>query len=141
MKKLFPLICLAVLLLTACDKKLAEANYDIIPSPKEVQLNDADAFVLDAKTKVYYEAGNADLQRNAEFLSSYVKDMLGFDLQVEELNPDVNDGIVLFLRPEAFEETEAYQIDITPKEIVCLARMLPACFMVSRLCARVCQLV
>ncbi len=118
MKRLLPIICLAVLALTACEKSIVEASYDIIPSPKEVQIDDYNTFVLTPKTIVYYEAGNADMQRNAEFLSSYVKDMLGFGLQVAAGNPNVCDGIVLALDPASFDETEAYQIEVTPKQVV-----------------------
>ena len=120
MKRLFPLFCMVALLLTACNEKLAEANYDVIPAPKEVMLGEDDAFVLTPNVTVYYEAGNADLQRNAEFLSSYVKDLLGFSLQVQEQNQDVDNGIVLSTSPDAFDETEAYQIDITKRQIVVL---------------------
>ena len=66
-------VLLAALILTACAKQqLPEANYDIIPQPKEVQLNDGKPFELSPKTIVYYEAG---LQREAQFLSEYVNDI------------------------------------------------------------------
>ena len=120
MKRLFPLFCMVALLLTACNEKLAEANYDVIPIPKEVMYGEDDAFVLTPNVTEYYEAGNTDLQRNAEFLSSYVKDLLGFSLQVQEQNQDVDNGIVLSTSPDAFDETEAYQIDITKNQIVVL---------------------
>lgn len=120
MKRLFPLFCMAALLLTACNEKLAEANYDVIPAPKEVLLNEGDAFVLTPNTVVYYDAENYDMQRNAEFLSSYVNDMLGFSLPTQELSGEVDNGIVLSLRPDAFAETEAYQIGITANQIVVL---------------------
>ena len=119
MKKLFPLICLAVLMLTACNEKLVEASYDIIPLPKEVQVNEGNAFILTPNVKVYYEAGNADMQRNAQFLTGYVKDILGFGLEIEEFEPETaKDGIVLLLCPDAFEETEAYRIEITSKQVM-----------------------
>lgn len=111
---------MAALLLSACDERLAEANYDIVPSPKEVLYSEGDAFDLNANTIVYYEASNGDMRRNAEFLSTYVNDILGFKLQVQELDGEVENGILLSLRPESFEDTEAYQIEITSKRIVVL---------------------
>jgi hypothetical protein len=76
----------------ACTKpQLPVANYDIIPQPKEVQLNEEKPFELGPKTIVYYESG---LQREAEFLSEYVNDIMGYALNVLECQGQ-SDGIVL----------------------------------------------
>ena len=112
MKKLFFVLCLAAVL-TACTKTLPEASYDIIPMPKEVQLDDKGAFELSPKTVVYFEAG---LQREAQFLSEYVDDIMGYALNAQEFQGQ-SDGIVLRLAPENFDQAEAYEIDITPKQI------------------------
>ena len=115
MKKLF-LFCIAALILSACTKQqLPVANYDIIPQPKEVQLNDNGAFVLSPKTVVYYEA---DLHREAQFLSEYVNDILGFGLKLKEMQGANADGIVLKLAPADFGQAESYEISVTPKQVV-----------------------
>ena len=78
MKKSILFLCVSALLLSACTKEqLPVANYDIIPQPKEVQLNEEKPFELDFKTLVYYESG---LQREAQFLSEYVNDIMGYVL-------------------------------------------------------------
>ena len=52
MKKLF-LFCLAAMAFAACTKaQLPVANYDIIPQPKEVQLNEEKPFELSPQTLV-----------------------------------------------------------------------------------------
>ena len=62
MKRLL-LFCLAAMAFAACTKEqLPVANYDIIPQPKEVQLNEEKPFELSPKTIAYYETG---LQREA----------------------------------------------------------------------------
>ncbi len=115
MKKIF-LFCIAALILSACTKQqLPVANYDIIPQPKEVQLNDNGAFVLSPKTVVYYEA---DLHREAQFLSEYVNDILGFGLKLKEMQGEKADGIVLKLAPADFGQAESYEISVTPKQVV-----------------------
>ncbi len=115
MKKIF-LFCIAALILSACTKQqLPVANYDIIPQPKEVQLNDNGAFVLSPKTVVYYEA---DLHREAQFLSEYVNDILGFGLKLKEMQGEKADGIVLKLAPVDFGQAESYEISVTPKQVV-----------------------
>ena len=79
MKKL-PIAFFAALLFAACNKPLPQANYDVIPQPKEVRLSeDEKAFTLQEKTVVYYENG---LQREAQFLSEYINDIMGYALKV-----------------------------------------------------------
>ena len=104
----------AVLLLSACTQQLPEANYDVIPQPKEVKLSEEKPFTLQKTTKVYYEDG---LQREAQFLSEYVNDVLGYTLETAVYNGQ-SDGIVLTLAPEDFDQEEAYQMVITPKQVV-----------------------
>lgn len=114
MKKLF-LLCIAAFFLSACTKQqLPEANYDIIPQPKEVQLNDGKPFELSPKTFVYYEEG---LQREAQFLCEYVNDIMGYSLAVQAMQGTETDGIVLQLSPADFDQAEAYEINVTPKQI------------------------
>ena len=113
MKKTLLILCLAALL-SACTKPLLEANYDIIPQPKEVLLNEEKPFELSPKTVVYYENG---LQREAQFLSEYVNDIMGYAMKVQEYQGQP-DGIVLKVVPEDFEQAEAYEINITAKQII-----------------------
>ena len=113
MKKLF-LFSIAALMFSACTKQqIPVANYSIIPLPKEVTMNDDGTFELSPKTVVYYEAG---LQREAQFLSEYVNDIMGYALKTQEYQGQPN-GIVLKLVPEDFDQAEAYEINITPKQI------------------------
>ena len=112
MKKL-SLIIIAAALCSACTKNYPVANYDIIPQPKEVKLSEEKSFVLSQKTVVYYEDG---LQREAQFLSEYVDDILGFAMDVQAYQDQAN-GIVLKLDSEDFDQAEAYEINVTPKQV------------------------
>ena len=113
MKKLSYLI-VAALLLSACAKEqLPQANYDIIPQPKELVLNEENPFELSPKTVIRYEDG---LQREAQFLSEYVNDIMGFAMEIQEYQSQT-DGIVLKLSPDDFDQAEAYEINITPKQV------------------------
>ncbi len=112
-KTTISILCFAVLLLSACTQQLPEANYDVIPQPKEVVLNNDKPFVLDKQTKVYYEEG---LQREAQFLSEYVSDIMGYTLETVAYTDQLDD-IVLRLAPDDFEQAEAYEINITTKQI------------------------
>ena len=114
MKKLSYLI-VAALLLSACAKEqLPQANYGIIPQPKELALNEEKPFELSPKMVIRYEDG---LQREAQFLSEYVNDIMGFAMDIQEYQSQT-DGIVLKLSPDDFDQAEAYEINITPKQVI-----------------------
>ena len=102
------------LLFFACAKQLPQANYDVIPQPKEVKINEEKPFVLQESTKIYYEK---DLQREAQFLSEYVGDIMGYKLETMPFNGE-SDGILLQLVSDAFDQAEAYEINITPKQVI-----------------------
>ena len=108
----------ASLLLCACNQITINGSYDIIPAPKEIQLAGDETFSFNAKTKIYYPAGNEDLHRNAEFLSDYINDMVQFRLEVCEIQGEVNDGICLLTVPGYFAEPESYEIKVMPKQII-----------------------
>ena len=113
MKKLSYLI-VAALFLSACAKEqLPQANYDIVPQPKELTVNEEKLFGLSPKTVIRYEDG---LQREAQFLSEYVDDIMGFAMVIQEYQGQT-DGIVLKLSPDDFDQAEAYEINITPKQV------------------------
>ena len=115
MKRLL-LFCLAAMVFAACTKEqLPVANYNIIPQPKETHLSrdDSGYFTLQPSTKIYFEDG---LQREAQFLSEYVNDIMGYALNVLEYQGQP-DGIVLKVVPEDFDQAEAYEINVTPKQV------------------------
>jgi hexosaminidase len=112
---LLPLL-VAVTLLSACTQQpLPEANYNVIPLPKEIKLEEGQSYILDSKTLVYFEEG---LQREARFLNQYVEDILGFTLGLKKGTDHAVDGIVLKVTPEDFDHSEAYEISITPSQVV-----------------------
>lgn len=114
MKKTIRILCFAVLLSSCTKQQLPVANYDIIPQPKEVQLhNEEKPFELSSKTLIYYESG---LQPEAQFLTEYVNDIMGYVLQTQEYQSQPN-GIVLKVVPEDFDQAEAYEINITSKQV------------------------
>ena len=53
---------------TACRQKIADADYQVVPLPKEIALNDDVPFALTKNTVIYYDEGDS-LRREAEFLA------------------------------------------------------------------------
>jgi hexosaminidase len=113
MKKTFLILCFAALF-SACTQQLPQATYDIIPQPKEVQLDDNGTFELSTRTKIYFEK---ELAREAHFLKEYVNDIRHVDLACEEYKGQ-SKGIVLKLAPDYSEWAETYEISITPKQVI-----------------------
>lgn len=122
MKRIVLFFVIAVVV-SACVKKLPQASYDVIPQPKEVTLTEEKPFVLQETTMVIYDDG---LRREAEFLSEYVNDILGFKPEVIHFaderrrsgSKEPSDAIVLYLAPEDFEQAEAYEITVNPDQVV-----------------------
>jgi hexosaminidase len=77
-------LTMAGFMLLSCNTEVKEANYQIIPLPQEISVMDQAApFILSNGTKIMYPEGNEKMQKNAEFLASYIKDLTGKSLAVQ----------------------------------------------------------
>ena len=108
---------LAGLLMTACSNQpTTVANYEVVPMPLEINITQQASFLLKSGVTVYYPAGNEKMQRNAEFLASYVKAQTGIELQVQA-GEGGKGGIVLQLGL-ANDNPEAYQLKVDANQVV-----------------------
>lgn len=108
---------LAGLLMTACSNQpTTVANYEVVPMPLEINTTQQASFLLKSGVTVYYPAGNEKMQRNAEFLASYVKAQTGIELQVQA-GEEGKGGIVLQLGL-ANDNPEAYQLKVDANQVV-----------------------
>lgn len=109
-------LTMAGFMLLSCNTEVKEANYQIIPLPQEISVMDQAApFILSNGTKIMYPEGNEKMQRNAEFLASYIKDLTGKSLAVQA-GTDGN-GIILQLGGNA-KNPEGYQLKVTSDQVV-----------------------
>ena len=79
MKHLMSLAGLSVagLMLVSCNTQVKEANYQVIPLPQEISVMEQVApFILSDGTKIMYPEGNERMQKNAEFLASYILSLI-----------------------------------------------------------------
>lgn len=107
---------LAGLLMTACSNQpTTVANYEVVPMPLEINTTQQASFLLKSGVTVYYPAGNEKMQRNAEFLASYVKAQTGIELQVQA-GEGGKEGIVLQLGL-ANDNPEAYQLKVDASQV------------------------
>lgn len=93
----------------------SEASYDVIPMPQSITLTESsEPFVLHSGTQISYTAGNADMERNAQFLKEYLAPQLGYELKTA---PGIaSKGIVLQLVDG--EATEGYKITIDANRVL-----------------------
>ncbi|MBR3330179.1 MAG: beta-N-acetylhexosaminidase, partial [Mogibacterium sp.] len=60
---------------------LARAQYDVVPLPQSIQMQKGEPFVLNADVQILAGEG---LQREAEFLRQYLKEVTGIDLTIAQ---------------------------------------------------------
>ncbi|MBD9345433.1 MAG: beta-N-acetylhexosaminidase [Phocaeicola dorei] len=109
-------LTMAGFMLLSCNTEVKEANYQIIPLPQEISVMDQAApFILSNGTKIMYPEGNEKMQKNAEFLASYIKDLTGKSLAVQAGTD--GKGIILQLGGNA-KNPEGYQLKVTSDQVV-----------------------
>ena len=116
-KKLMSLagLFMAGCMLFSCSSEVKEASYQIIPAPQEIVMGQGGAFTLANGAKVIYPEGNEKMQKNAQFLADYVKELTGNTLQV--VAGTAGKGILLQVTPNE-AQPESYQLKVTPEGIV-----------------------
>ena len=105
----------AGLMLFSCSSEVKEANYQIIPIPQEIVMGQDGAFTLANGTKVLYPEGNEKMQKNAQFLADYVKELTGNTLSVEAGTE--GKGIILQVTPNE-AQPEGYQLTVSADKVV-----------------------
>ena len=80
MKKIFLSLFMFVALAGNFMATAQRADYNVIPLPKEVVTDSVKSFVLRDGMGVYFDATDAEMIRNAQFLCEWVKEMTGIEL-------------------------------------------------------------
>lgn len=96
-----------------------KANYQIIPLPQEVNLQENVPFVLNAKTRIIFPQGNVKMERNAKFLASYIQQSTQQSLKIQgakKMEANYKNAIVLSLQGKQ-ENEEAYALEVSPQII------------------------
>ena len=118
MKKLIMYVS-AFVCLVSCGPQAEKADYRVIPLPQEITAGNGTPFVLDNEVQILYPGENPRMQRNAEFLSEYVKESTGKVLKTQA-GTEGDKTIVLKLGLTA-ENPEAYQLTVTGKTVTIAA--------------------
>ncbi len=123
MKKnlLLTLICCGLL---SCSTKYETADYQVVPLPQKITLNEEAGFTLDKETRIVYPAADKEMQRNAAFLAEYIEEKNGLKLQTTDDQATRSNAIILTLGTPS-QNQEAYKLTVT-KEAVTICGTTPA---------------
>ncbi len=115
MKKLNMIIVASAIFLCACKQKPVQSNYQVIPLPQEISMQNGESFILNKTTAITYPAGNEKMFKNAQFLAEYIAESTGYILPIAEQTN--RKSIVLELGLES-KNFEAYQLTVTNENII-----------------------
>ena len=80
MKKLFLTLITLVILAGNFSAWAQRANYQIIPLPKQMEVDDTQTFTLQSGMGIAFDASNPEILRNAQFLRDWVEQSTGIKL-------------------------------------------------------------
>ena len=107
-------LSLASLLMTGCSSApTVVADYEVVPAPLQITTAQQSPFVLKSGAVIGYPAGNAKMQKNAEFLAAFLKDQTGMVLKTAE-----GEGNITLQLGMQDENPEAYQLKVNSDGIV-----------------------
>ena len=117
--KVWLFLCLmsGCIMFGGCKQRISEADYQIIPLPKEIALNRDTPFALSEHTIIFYSEADT-LRREAEFLAEYLSDVIRADFQLKPMLQKTAFGIFLMKDTALCKQPESYRIDITPEKII-----------------------
>ena len=94
----------------------SNANYQVVPMPKEINNKAGEPFVLTSAVKIIYPAGNDKMKKNADFLAEYLHQLVGFKPEVTTTKPQNN--FIALNNHLKKENKDAYEITIDNQSIV-----------------------
>jgi hexosaminidase len=104
------MLCCAFILATVS----AYAQLNIVPLPKHITQNGT-SFTIVRNTKIYYEQG---LGAQAELLSAALSPATGFDFEMIQLKPGIQNGIILKFDKSLAANKEGYRLSVKNNAVV-----------------------
>ena len=104
--------------LISCSGELKKADYQVIPLPKSITENAGERpFILSKNTCVTYPASQAELVKEANFLTEFLNEILGYELKIEASDSSKKGAINLSIDPSIFTEKDSYKITVNEDNI------------------------
>ena len=99
----------------------AEADYNVIPQPQQVTLTKDKPFNLSPNSQIICPSTDELMQKNAQFLSDYIKETTGLLLTINKNPKPKVPSIFLVIDPK-IQGDEAYKINVMPQKVVISGR-------------------
>ena len=96
--------------LLSCSQNTPTADYRVVPLPQEVNDVSGSGFVMNSATTIVCSQDDDVMRQNAEFLKEFIKEKVGFDLQISDVQTG-ND--IVLSTSEISENPEAYKLVVT----------------------------
>lgn len=111
------LVSAIALACSSCSKE-EKATFQVVPLPQEVSLTQESPFKLDKNVLIVYPEDNVLLQRNAEFLSEYIRQATNYApaVQAATAGEEAKNAIVLGVNP-SIANKEGYVLTTTAEGI------------------------
>lgn len=100
--------------LAACTTAEAEADYNVIPLPKQITAGEGDAFVLNHSTVI--ACADTSLKRDAELLAEYIGKLSGHTPEIVSEAPQSN--VILLQLGDENDNPEAYTLTVDKDRII-----------------------
>ncbi len=111
-------IGIIALTLISCSGELQRADYNVIPLPKTITENTTESpFILSKNVIITYPASQTELRKEAEFLSEFLNEILGYSLKAEASETFKTGAINLSVDPTSFTEKDSYKIIVNKDNI------------------------
>ena len=124
MKRLTLISVLLTVLAMGLSASTVEADYQVVPLPKEVKLTTGNPFTLDESCLIVCESTDAQMRRNADFLSEYIAKATGIRIAVTDKAPKKAKVIRLALT-QGIQHEEGYRLTINQKQGVLIEGSTP----------------
>ena len=111
---LWSVLLLSFVFVGCSPTETVEANYEVVPLPKQITKGSGEDFILDNSVQIVYPADNDKMKRNAEFLATYINEMLNWKPAVVSGEAS-GKAIVLGLVDSG--EAEGYELNVTSDKV------------------------
>ena len=91
-----------------------KADYQVVPLPRQIEPIAGNSFILSSQTQIAYPAGDKAMERNAQFLAEYIKEVAG--ISVATTTAKTKGSITLALSKKIAGDEE-YRITVKEKGV------------------------
>lgn len=104
------IIAILALGIESCQKPSQQADYQIVPLPKQIELTNGTSFIMNKQTAITYPKSEGELQNEANLLAEYIEDIFGFGPIIRVSDNEKQNAINLKINKSQFDRENAYKI-------------------------------